>query len=99
MSGETQYFSGGDWAMSEPNASPCLFLSHSGADTDAARELKRRLLDSPDARATGLRVWLDKDDSSREVISPVSESAFCVRTALPARGQSCVAWTIHGTRG
>jgi hypothetical protein len=24
--------------------------------------LKRRLLDSPDARATGLRVWFDKDD-------------------------------------
>ena len=48
--------------MSASNASPCLFLSHSGADTDAARELKRRLLDSADARAAGLRVWLDKDD-------------------------------------
>jgi WD40 repeat protein len=48
--------------MSVPNAPPCLFLSHSGADTDAARELKRRLLESPDARAVGLRVWLDKDD-------------------------------------
>ena len=48
--------------MSAPNAPPCLFLSHSGADTDAARELKRRLLDSSDARAAGLRVWLDKDD-------------------------------------
>jgi TIR domain len=46
----------------ETCAPPCLFLSHSGADTDAARELKRRLLDSPDARAAGLRVWLDKDD-------------------------------------
>jgi TIR domain len=48
--------------MSGSNVLPCLFLSHSGADTDAARELKRRLLDSPDARAAGLRVWLDKDD-------------------------------------
>jgi WD40 repeat protein len=48
--------------MAGPNAHPCLFLSHSGADTEAARELKRRLLDSPDARAAGLRVWLDKDD-------------------------------------
>jgi tetratricopeptide (TPR) repeat protein len=48
--------------MSQTCAPPCLFLSHSGADTDAARELKRRLLDSPDARAAGLRVWLDKDD-------------------------------------
>jgi WD40 repeat protein len=62
MSGEAQYFRGGVWAMSELNAPPCLFLSHSGADTDAARELKRRLLASPDARAAGLRVWLDKDD-------------------------------------
>jgi len=48
--------------MSGPNAPPYLFLSHSGADTDAARELKRRLLNSPDAHAAGLRVWLDKDD-------------------------------------
>jgi adenylate cyclase len=48
--------------MSQICAPPCLFLSHSGADTEAARELKRRLLDSPDARAAGLRVWLDKDD-------------------------------------
>jgi len=48
--------------MSQTCASPCLFLSHSGSDTDAARELKRRLLNSPDARAAGLRVWLDKDD-------------------------------------
>lgn len=48
--------------MSQTCTSPCLFLSHSGSDTDAARELKRRLLNSPDARAAGLRVWLDKDD-------------------------------------
>lgn len=48
--------------MVAPNAAPCLFLSHSGADTDAARELKRRLLDSPEARAARLTVWFDKDD-------------------------------------
>jgi WD40 repeat protein len=48
--------------MVTENAPPCLFLSHSGADTDAARELKCRLLDSPDARAAGLSIWLDKDD-------------------------------------
>jgi WD40 repeat protein len=48
--------------MSAPNVPPCLFLSHSGADIDVARELKRRLLNSSDARAAGLRVWLDKDD-------------------------------------
>jgi WD40 repeat protein len=48
--------------MSESKAPPWLFLSHSGADTEAARDLKRRLLDSADAREAGLRVWLDKDD-------------------------------------
>ena len=48
--------------MVTPNAAPCLFLSHSGADTEAARELKRRLLASPDARAARLTIWLDKDD-------------------------------------
>jgi WD40 repeat protein len=48
--------------MVKPSALPCLFLSHSGADTDAARELKRRLLDSPDARAARLTIWFDKDD-------------------------------------
>src|SRR5271166_2983276 len=42
--------------------SPFIFLSHSGADGDAARELKRRLLESSDGRAAGLKVWLDKDD-------------------------------------
>ncbi len=42
--------------------SPFIFLSHSGADTGAARELKRRLENSPDARAAGLKVWFDKDD-------------------------------------
>jgi tetratricopeptide (TPR) repeat protein len=41
---------------------PCLFLSHSGADTDAARELKRRILENPAARNAGLSVWFDKDD-------------------------------------
>jgi hypothetical protein len=46
--------------MDQP--SPFIFLSHSGADSDAARNLKRRLLDSPDARTAGLKVWFDKDD-------------------------------------
>lgn len=40
---------------------PLVFLSHSGADTEAARELKRFLEPSPDARAAGLSVWHDKD--------------------------------------
>jgi hypothetical protein len=46
--------------MDQP--SPFIFLSHSGADSDAARELKRRLLECPDARTAGLKVWFDKDD-------------------------------------
>jgi hypothetical protein len=41
---------------------PVLFLSHSGLDTETARELKRRLLASPEAKAAGLEVWFDKDD-------------------------------------
>jgi hypothetical protein len=39
-----------------------LFLSHSGVDAEPARELKRRLLASPEAKAAGLDVWFDKDD-------------------------------------
>jgi WD40 repeat protein len=78
--------------MSEPNALPCLFLSHSGADTDAARELKRRLLDSPDARAAGLRVWLDKDDFAAgvgwqaELEKAISEQATAFAVHVGAKG-------------
>ena len=39
-----------------------LFLSHSGVDTESARELKRRIESSPSARRAGLKVWFDKDD-------------------------------------
>jgi len=45
-----------------PETAPSIFLSHSGADSDAARELKRRLETAPDARAAGLKVWFDKDN-------------------------------------
>jgi WD40 repeat protein len=41
---------------------PFVFLSHSGADTDAARKLKDKLLASSDARAAGVKVWFDKDN-------------------------------------
>jgi TIR domain len=41
---------------------PILFLSHSGADTEAARALKKRIEDSPAAKEAGLKVWFDKDD-------------------------------------
>src|SRR3954451_677568 len=52
-------------AMDAPDlggSKPLLFLSHAGADIEAARTLKRRLEAAPDARAAGLRVWFDKDD-------------------------------------
>jgi WD40 repeat protein len=48
--------------MSGRMPSPFVFLSHSGADADAARELKRRLESAPDAKKAGLKVWFDKDD-------------------------------------
>jgi tetratricopeptide (TPR) repeat protein len=41
---------------------PVLFLSHASIDVQTAHELKRRLLASPDARAAGLEVFLDRDD-------------------------------------
>src|SRR3954453_23568396 len=44
-----------------PGAS-LLFLSHAGADTEAARRLKQRIEEAPAARERGLRVWFDKDD-------------------------------------
>ena len=78
--------------MSAPNAPPCLFLSHSGADTDDARELKRRLLDSPDARGVGLRVWLDKDDLvagvgwQAQLEKAISEDATAFAVHVGAKG-------------
>lgn len=41
---------------------PCLFLSHSGVDSDAARVLKTRILATKAAKDAGLEVWFDKDD-------------------------------------
>ena len=78
--------------MSPPNASPVLFLSHSGADTDAARELKRRLLESPDARAARLRVWFDKDDLAAgtgwqvQLEQAITEHATAFAVHIGARG-------------
>jgi hypothetical protein len=41
---------------------PLLFLSHAGADTGAARVLKQRIEQAPEARKRGLKVWFDKDN-------------------------------------
>ncbi|HET7384913.1 MAG TPA: TIR domain-containing protein [Pseudolabrys sp.] len=78
--------------MSAPNAPPCLFLSHSGADTEPARELKRRLLNSSDARAAGLQVWLDKDDLApgigwqAQLEKVISEEATAFAVVVGANG-------------
>jgi WD40 repeat protein len=78
--------------MPAPNASPLLFLSHSGADTDAARALKRRLLESPDARAAGLRVWFDKDDLApglgwqTQLEKAIAEQATAFAVHIGAKG-------------
>jgi hypothetical protein len=39
-----------------------LFLSHAGADTNAALALAHAIEAAPDAQAVGLRVWIDKRD-------------------------------------
>ena len=78
--------------MSQTCVPPCLFLSHSGADTDAARELKRRLLNSTDAQAAGLRVWLDKDDLAAglgwqaQLEKAISEEATAFAVHVGANG-------------
>jgi TIR domain len=88
--------------MSAWNVSPCLFLSHSGADTEAARELKRRLLDSPDARAAGLRVSFDKDDLAAgdgwqaQIEKAISEEATAF--AVHVGGKGIVNWVESEVR-
>jgi hypothetical protein len=78
--------------MSTSITTPCLFLSHSGADTDAARELKRRLLDNRDACAGGLRVWLDKDDLAAgigwqaQIEKAINEAATAFAVHVGAKG-------------
>jgi hypothetical protein len=41
---------------------PVLFLSHASVEAQTAQELKRRLLALPAARASGLEVFIDRDD-------------------------------------
>src|SRR5689334_10189252 len=48
--------------MSEEPDTPLLFLSHAGADTEAARKLRQRLEEAPAALEQGLKVWFDKED-------------------------------------
>lgn len=64
-----------------------VFLSHSGADSHAAIELKRLIADSPAGRDAGLEIWLDVDDGLRpgtagwqaQIEEAIAASdAFCV---------------------
>ena len=41
---------------------PLLFLSHAGVDSEAVRQLKRRIEAAPEAQRAGLKVWFDKDN-------------------------------------
>ncbi len=45
-----------------PAGPPLLFLSHAGADTEAARALKTKLKRAAAERGAALEVWFDKDD-------------------------------------
>src|SRR6516164_1646036 len=71
---------------------PLLFLSHSGADTEPARELKRRLLASPEAKAAGLEVWFDKDD-----LVPGKDWQEQLEQAIGARSTAFA--VVVGTKG
>jgi hypothetical protein len=79
--------------MSEPRAgTPFLFLSHAGADTEAARKLKERIVGAPAARERGLKVWFDKDDlRAGERWRPQLEDAI---------GRQATAFAVYvGTKG
>jgi hypothetical protein len=44
------------------SATPLLFLSHAGVDSEAALRLARRLEACEEAQTHGLQVWIDKVD-------------------------------------
>jgi hypothetical protein len=71
---------------------PLLFLSHSGADTEPARELKRRLLASPEAKSAGLEIWFDKDD-----LVPGKDWQEQLEDAIAARSSAFA--VVVGTKG
>jgi hypothetical protein len=71
---------------------PILFLSHSGADTEAARALKKRIEDTPAAKEAGLKVWFDKDDLKAgkswqaQLAATIEKEADAFAVLLGARG-------------
>ncbi len=52
----------GTAAATSTAAAHRLFLSHAGVDSEAALRLARRLEENEEARAHGLKVWIDKTD-------------------------------------
>src|ERR1700732_4434606 len=71
---------------------PILFLSHSGADTEAARALKKRIEDSPTAKEAALKVWFDKDDLKagkswqKQLAETIEKEATAFAVLLGAKG-------------
>lgn len=57
-----------------------LFLSHAGADAEAAVSLARAFAAAPDAQAAGLRVWIDRRD-----LSPGRERQAQIERAIDAQ--------------
>src|SRR5215472_8690449 len=51
-----------DAAAIAPVGAHFLFLSHAGVDSEAALRLARRLEESEEAKAHGLKVWIDQPD-------------------------------------
>ncbi|MBY3335288.1 TIR domain-containing protein [Rhizobium laguerreae] len=75
-------------------AQAVVFLSHSGVDAEAARELKRRLEESISGREAGLRVWLDVEGGL------VPGAVGWQKQIATAIDQTCTAFTVHvGSRG
>ncbi|MBY5318650.1 TIR domain-containing protein [Rhizobium leguminosarum] len=71
-----------------------VFLSHSGVDTDAARELKRCLEESVSGREAGLRVWLDVEGGL------VPGAVGWQAQIEEAIDKTCTAFAVHvGSRG
>jgi WD40 repeat protein len=70
---------------------PVIFLSHSGVDTEPAKRLKQLLLNSPDAREAGLRVWFDKDD-----LRPGESWSAQIAKAIENEATSCVVYVGSG---
>lgn len=71
---------------------PLLFLSHAGADTEAAHALTRAIESAPDAQAASLKVWLDKRDLvpgrewQRQLEDAIGQQATAFAVLVDTRG-------------